>query len=125
MSDNDHPLLFEGEYIDSTGAFSYETLLMRDCPKQFRDRRSAWNKYATQAVRNGVIDYSTWEWKSPYSSVQDKQGRCVSNFLRSCRVLKNPTEKMLANRAAVLAWMVSECVTKPPKYQRPQRGPRK
>jgi hypothetical protein len=124
MTSKDSSLLFEGEYISATGRFSHEVELVLKCPHRFLDPANEWTQYGLEAVRNGTVDYTTWEWKSDDDSLQDKQGRCFSGFLRSVRVLKDPTEEMLASRAAVLAWMLSNMLVSPPEYRRSQRGPR-
>ena len=83
-----------------------------------------WTQYGLQAVSNGVVDYTTWAWKTNDGELQDKQGRCFAGLLHSTRNLKNPSEQILLDRAAVLAWMLSKIVISTPEYRRPQRGPR-
>lgn len=113
---SDYPMLFEGEYMPRTGRFSCETLLIRDCPDEFRNPRNRWTKYARKAILNRSVDFVTWRYKPMSKQAQMRRVQCFTDLLRASWNIDPKNHKQVASRSAVLGWMLSEMLVKPPRY---------
>ena len=88
--------------------------LCAECPAEFRDKENPWVKYVGMVQywmgdRNGV---NHWSWKSPDTTVQDKQ-------LAQWHFVTSRSGLSARDSRAVGAWMLSKMLTEVPTFTAP------